>query len=200
MNDLENKPIATTITAPNYVQTLVLIAVTALGIYICYRMAAPFLPAIAGALTLAVLFTPMQRWFESKLKHPSLSALISILLIAAIVLVPSVLVLQPFVEQAAKGADKVASGEWHDSLQAQPRMASFINTIEQQLDLHGTVKDLTSWLSVKAGSFVKGSVFQIIGVCMTFYLLFFFPARWTISSAIDPVTVTIIKNRNEPGI
>ena len=148
MNDLENKPIATTITAPNYVQTLVLIAVTALGIYICYRMAAPFLPAIAGALTLAVLFTPMQRWFESKLKHPSLSALISILLIAAIVLVPSVLVLQPFVEQAAKGAElietKVASGEWHDSLQAQPRMASFINTIEQQLDLHGTVKDLTS--------------------------------------------------------
>lgn len=178
MNDLENKPIATTVTALNYVQTLVLIAVTALGIYICYRMAAPFLPAIAGALTLAVLFTPMQRWFESKLKHPSLSALISILLIAAIVLVPSVLVLQPLVEQAAKGAElietKVASGEWLDSLQAQPRMASFINTIEQQLDLPGTVKDLTSWLSVKAGSFVKGSVFQIIGVCMTFYLLFFF--------------------------
>ena len=162
----------------SHVQTLVLMVATAIGIYLCYRMAAPFLPAIAGALTLAVLFTPMQRWFESKLRRPGLCALISILLIAAMVLLPAVLLLQPLVKQAANGAElietKVASGQWRHSLQAQPRITSFINTLEQQLDLPATVKDLTTWLSVKAGTIVKGSVFQIIGVCLTFYLLFFF--------------------------
>lgn len=178
MNNLENRPMVNADITLSHVQTLVLIAATAIGIYLCYRMAAPFLPAIAAALTLAVLFTPMQRWFESKLKRPSLAALISIVLIAAIVLVPTVLVVQPLVKQATKGAElietKVASGDWRASLQAQPRIASLINTMEQQLDLPGTVKDLTTWLSVKAGSIVKGSVFQILGVCLTFYLLFFF--------------------------
>lgn len=178
MNELENKPMATTHSTLNHVQTLVLIGATAIGIYLCYRMAAPFLPAIAGALTLAVLFTPMQRWFESKLRHPSLAALISILLIGIIVVVPAVLVGQTLVVQATKGAElietKVATGEWRRSLQAQPRIAPIIATLEKQLDLPGTVKDLTTWLSLTAGSIVKGSVFQIIGLVLTFYLLFFF--------------------------
>lgn len=178
MNDLENKPMATTDTALSHVQTLVLIAATAIGIYLCYRMAAPFLPALTGALTLAVLFTPMQHWFESKLKHPSLSALISILLIGAIVVVPAVLVGQTLVKQAAKGAElietKVTLGEWRRSLQALPRIAPILEKVEQQLDLPTTVKDITTWLSLTAGSIVKGSVFQVIGVILTFYLLFFF--------------------------
>lgn len=178
MNDLENKPMATTDTALSHVQTLGLIAATAIGIYLCYRMAAPFLPALTGALTLAVLFTPMQHWFESKLKHPSLSALISILLIGAIVVVPAVLVGQTLVKQAAKGAElietKVTLGEWRRSLQALPRIAPILEKVEQQLDLPTTVKDITTWLSLTAGSIVKGSVFQVIGVILTFYLLFFF--------------------------
>jgi predicted PurR-regulated permease PerM len=33
---------------------------------------------------------------------------------------------------------------------------------------------LTGWLSATAGSIVKGSVMQLIGICLTFYLLFFF--------------------------
>ncbi len=37
----------------------------------------------------------------------------------------------------------------------------------------GSVKTLATWLSTTAGSIVKGSVFQVIGFCLTFYLLFF---------------------------
>ena len=178
MNELESKPMATADAGLSHVQTLVLIAATAIGIYLCYRMAAPFLPALTGALMLAVLFTPMQHWLESKLKRPSLSALISILLIGAIVVVPAVLIGQTLVKQAAKGAElietKVSLGEWRRSLQAQPRIAPILEKVEQQLDLPTTVKDLTTWLSLTAGSIVKGSVFQVIGVVLTFYLLFFF--------------------------
>ncbi len=178
MNELTNKPINTTVSALSHVQTLVLVAATAIGIYLCYRMAAPFLPALVSALALAVLFTPMQHWFESKLKRPSLAALISILLIGVIVVVPAVLVVQSLVKQAAKGAElietKVSLGEWRRSLEAQPRIAPILVKVEQQLDLPTTVKDLTTWLSLTAGSIVKGSVFQIIGVVLTFYLLFFF--------------------------
>ena len=162
----------------NHVQTLVLMTATALGIYLCYRLAAPFLAALAFALALAVLFAPFQKWLESKLKHPSLTAAVSTLVIGLIVVVPLTFVGEQLVGQAAKSAEiietKVKSGEWRRTLEAQPTLAPIADAIEQRIDLPGTLKMLTTWLSTTAGSIVKGSVVQLIGICLTFYLLFFF--------------------------
>jgi predicted PurR-regulated permease PerM len=171
-------PIADDWGSRSHVQTLVLMVATAFGIYLCYRLAAPFLPSLAWALALAVLFTPFQRWLESKLKRPSLAAVVSVLVIGLIVVVPATFVGQRLVLQAAKGAElietKVKSGEWRRALEAQPRLAPLADMIERQIDLPGTVKTLSTWLSTTAGSIVKGSVFQVIDFCLTFYLLFFF--------------------------
>lgn len=171
-------PIANDWGSRSHVQTLVLMVATAFGIYLCYRLASPFLPALAWALALAVLFTPFQRWLESKLKRPSLAAVVSVLAIGLIVVVPATFVGQRLVLQAAKGAElietKVKSGDWRRALEAQPRLAPLPDMIEQQIDLPGTVKTLATWLSTTAGSMVKSSVFQVIDFCLTFYLLFFF--------------------------
>ncbi len=160
------------------VQTLMLIVATALGSYLCYLMAVPFLPALAWALAFAVLFAPWQRWLESKLKHPSLAALASVLLIAMIVVVPAAFVGQQLVQQAASGASlvetRISAGEWRRVIAAQPRLAPIADRVEQQLDLPGTAKSIATWLSTFAGSIVKGSLYQLLGVCLTFYLLFFF--------------------------
>lgn len=159
-------------------KTLVFVAATGIGIFLCYRMAAPFMPALAAALALAVLFTPLQRWLERRIKQHSLAAFISLLLIGTIVVVPSVLLGQRLLLQAVKGAElietKVASGEWRRALEAQARLAPVLEKVEQQLNLPETIKNLTTWLSTAAGNLVKGSVYQVIGFCLTFYLLFFF--------------------------
>ena len=94
------------------------------------------------------------------------------------VVVPATFVGQSLILQAAKGAElveaKVESGEWRRALEAQPRLAPLADWIEEEFDLPGTVKALATWLSATAASIVKGSVFQAIGFCLTFYLLFFF--------------------------
>ena len=163
--------------SPQHVQTLVLMAATAIGIFLCYKLALPFLPALAWALALAVLFTPLQRWLESKFKRPSMAAAISVLVISMIVVVPVTFVGQQLLLQAAKGAQlietKVNSGEWRRTLEAQPRFAALAERIDRNMDLQGSVKSLSTWLSTTAGSIVKGSVYQMIGACLTFYLLFF---------------------------
>ncbi len=160
------------------VRTLVLITVTALGIYLCIRLAAPFLPALAFAMALAVLFTPLQKWLEAKLKRPTLAAILSTVAIGVIVVVPLTFVGEQLVVQAANSAalieSKVKSGEWRRTLDAQPQLALIASVIEQRIDLAGTIKALTTWLSATAGAIVKGSVMQVIGICLTFYLLFFF--------------------------
>jgi predicted PurR-regulated permease PerM len=159
-------------------QTFLLVLATGLAVYICYLMAMPFLPAIVWALALAVLFTPLQVWLETKLKHASLAALTSVVIISSLVIVPALFVGQQLAVQAVSGAQlietKVESGEWRRLLNAQPTLAPIIEKIEQQINLPETVKTFTLWVSNSAGSLIKGSIFQLIGFVVTIYLLFFF--------------------------
>lgn len=165
-------------TLPNRVPTLVLLLATALAIYLCCWLALPFLSPLTWALALAVLFAPFQRWLERKLHRPSLAAAISVLVVGLVVAVPATFVVQQLVQEAAKGAEiikaRVESGEWRRAIEAQPRLAPFADWIERKVDLPGTVKDLATWLTSTAGAIVKGSVIQVIGFCLTFYLLFYF--------------------------
>jgi predicted PurR-regulated permease PerM len=186
----------------SHMRTLVLMAATAIGVYLSYRMAAPFLPALAGAFGLAVVFMPLQRWLESKLKPlcrrfaQSVAAAIAVLAIAAIVVVPAIFVAQRLAIQALAGAElvqaKVESGEWQQTLAAQPLLAPVAKRIESELDLPGATRALTSWLSTSAGSLLKRSVLQIVGFALTFYLLFFFlrdrDTALSELSALSPLT------------
>jgi predicted PurR-regulated permease PerM len=162
----------------DHIQTIVLMAATIFGLYICYQMAIPFLSVLVWALTLAVLFTPLQLWLESKLKYASLAAIASILLIGLIVVAPAIFVGQQLVLQAVKSAQtietKVNSGEWQRALEAQPQLAPIVNKIEQHIDLRGTLKTFTTWLGGTASAIVQGSVFQGLGFFLVFYVLFFF--------------------------
>ena len=162
----------------SHVQSFVLLVLTGVGIALCYTVAAPFLPAMAWSLALAVLFTPAQQWLEVRLRSHNVAALVSTLLIALMVVVPASFVGQRLVVQAAKSAElvetKVNSGEWRRAIARQPRLAPIADEIEREIDLPGTAKSLTSWLSTTAGSIVKGSVFQVISFVLIFYLLFFF--------------------------
>jgi predicted PurR-regulated permease PerM len=161
----------------SHVQTLVLMAVTAIGIFLCYRLSLPFLPALAWALALAVLFTPVQRWLESKIKRPSLAAGVSVLMVGVVVLGMATFVGQRLVHEAANGADlieaKVESGEWRHALEAQPRLVPLADWMEQQ-NLPGTVKTVITWMTTTGASFVKGSVAEVAGLLLSFYLFFYF--------------------------
>jgi predicted PurR-regulated permease PerM len=161
-----------------HIHALVLIVTTGIGLYLCYQLALPFLPALAWALTLAVLFTPLHRRVEAKLKRPSLAAACSVLIVALIVAVPATFVGERLIRESMRGADlirtKVESGEWRRAIEAQPRVAPLADWIERKMDLRGSVAGLTTWLTTTAGAIVKGSVVQVVGFGLTFYLLFYF--------------------------
>ena len=72
-------------------RTFLLAAFTAIGLYLCYLLAAPFLSTLTWAIALAVLFMPLQVWLESKLRHPNIAALVSVLIIGLIVVILAIL-------------------------------------------------------------------------------------------------------------
>ncbi len=164
--------------SPRLIHTFVMVVATALGIYLCYRLAVPFLSAITGALALAVLFSAMQRRLEKWFRHSGLAAAVSTLVIALIVVVPATFVGQQLAIQAVKGAKlvetKVKTGEWRHQLETQPFVASLIDQVESHIDLPEIAKSFTAWLSSTGSVIIKGSLVQLIGIFLTFYLLFFF--------------------------
>ena len=158
-------------------ETLVLLVAITLGIYICYQLTLPFLSPLTWSLALAVLFTPFQRRLEARLKRPGLAAFATVLLVGFVVAVPATFVGQQLIQEAAKGAQtikaKVESGEWRRIVEAQPRIAPLADWVERKVDLPGTLKDISGWLTSTAGSIVKLSVVNGIAFCLTFYLLFY---------------------------
>ena len=162
----------------SHIHTLVLMAVTVGGLYFCYLLAAPFIPVLAWALALAILFAPLYRWIESKVKRPNVAAMICVLIVGVIVVVPVMFVAERIISEGARGAETaktmVESGAWRRTLEAHPRIAPVSHWIERQLDLPGLVKNATSWLTNIATSFVRGSVVQLIGIALTLYMLFYF--------------------------
>ncbi|MCE9519580.1 MAG: AI-2E family transporter [Verrucomicrobia bacterium] len=181
MNELESKQTTAQIAndwgSRRHVQTLVLMAATVGGAYFCYQMALPFLAAIAWAVALAVVFAPFQRWVEAKVEHPNLAAVISVTVIGLVVLALAAFVGQRLIQEAANGAEliktKIESGEWRRALEAHPRLLPLADWMEQQ-NVPGTVKTIATWMTTTGASFVRGSLFEVLGLILSFYLLFYF--------------------------
>src|ERR1700687_530442 len=158
-------------------RAFVLLAFTIAGIYVCFRLLLPFLPALVWALALAIVVVPAHRWVEAKLSNASFAAAISVVLIGLLVVAPVLLVSSRVIESAATGAsiirDEFASAEWPRVLENNKLAAPLARWIAQA-DFRSVVENVTSWLTATSASFVSGSVWGLITFLVTFYLLFYF--------------------------
>ena len=80
--------------------------------------------------------------------------------------------------EATKGAfvlqAQVEAGTWRRAIEAHPTLAPVGRWLEQQIDLPALLRNIVSWLTNTGASFVQGSIVQLLGVVLTFYLLFYF--------------------------
>jgi predicted PurR-regulated permease PerM len=158
-------------------RALIVLALTILGIYLCYLLTVPFLPALAWALVLAVLFLPAHKWLEFRMGSPSLAATTSVMLLGLIVIVPALLLGTRLLQEATTGAAainaKLTSGEWLRAIEANPSTAPLARWIDE-VDLPETVGKLASWLTGASAAVIRASVGHAVTLLLTFYLLFYF--------------------------
>ena len=105
------RPCPTTATARSpQTLTLVLVAGTCLAFYLCYRLAVPFLPALAWVVALAIVAHPLHAWLESKLTRPGLAAGLSVAVVAGLLIGPALFVISRIVRQLAVSVQELQSG------------------------------------------------------------------------------------------
>ena len=157
---------------------LVLLGAITAGIVGCALLFAPFLSPLVWAATLAILFAPLHAKVEKLLKFRNLAAIASVLIVAALVLPPTAFVIKRIVDQVASGASyfqqQVESGAVQHFIDRYPQIAPIGNWVERYVGLRSITSAVAAQLSVAAAVFVRGSLAQLLGGLLTFYLLFFF--------------------------
>ena len=176
MDETEHTPVEK-LASRSRLRVYVSLAITVAGLFVCYLLLAPFLPALTWAMALAILFAPAHRWVEAKVRRPDLGAAISVLGIGLIVVMPLTYLGSRLIAEAASGAvilkDKAASGEWRRALEGHEALAMLGQWIDQ-LDLPGAMGNVASWLATSSASLLRGWVLELVTVLLTFYLLFYF--------------------------
>jgi len=158
-------------------RTFIVLALTVLGIYICYLLVLPFLPALAWALVLSILFLPAHKWIETRVRSPNLAATVSVMLLGLMVVVPGLVLGSQLVQEAARGAvsinAKLSSGDWLRSLEANPTTAAVARWVDE-VDLPETVGTAAAWFAERSAAVIRASLGHAITLVLTFYLVFYF--------------------------
>ena len=162
----------------NRLKRLALAVAALAGVLLCGLIAWPFLGAITWAVTLAILFSPLHIWIERIVGHPNIAALLSTVIVIVVVVFPAVFVAERLVTEAASGIQslqaRVENGELQAVVDSQPALAPLGNWIVRQFDLPSMMASLATWFSNIGAILLKGSMLQVVEVCITFYLLFYF--------------------------
>ncbi len=160
------------------IRTIALALLTAVGIYSCYRLAQPCIPSLVWAGALAIVFTPLQRWMEAKVRRPNLAAALSLVLIGLLVVAPATWFAQKLAEQATSVPEniqkQIAAGKWHLRGDEHPQLAHILALVERQVSSPENASMASSWVNTMLSRFVKESAIAAVQVCLTLYFLFYF--------------------------
>jgi len=160
------------------IRAVALALLTGVGIYLCYRLAKPCIPSLVWAGALALIFTPLQRWMEAKVKRSTLAAAFSLILIGLLVVVPATWFAQKLAEQAITVPQniqkQIAAGKWHMHGEQDSRIDRFLALIEQQVSSRENASAAVSWVKTSISSLAKQSAIAAVQVSLTLYFLFYF--------------------------
>jgi len=158
----------------------VLALATVALVALCYLLTAPFLPALAWALALAVIAYPLHRWLTRRLlgKYENLAAGLSVTLVIAFILVPCWLVAARLATEArAVGEaveEQVQTGGWRETLGQVPYLAEVIPWLERHVDLEGQVRQALQSQMAGVNDLLAGSVWALLQLLLMVFVLFYF--------------------------
>lgn len=162
---------------PGRARSLMLVALTAIGIYLCYQLVRPFIPALAWALALAVLVWPLHQRVMRSVRWPGLAAGVTVTIVAVALLAPAYLVIRQLLVEATAGLTAldavIDNGLLRQRLEAWPAIANLVAWIEQNVELETSLRQGAEALVPRVSSLVTGSVWMLVELTVILVALFF---------------------------
>jgi len=137
----------------------------------------PFLPAIVGAIVIAVVTERPYRWLATKITRPNLCAGVALVLIILSVIIPVIYLAENVGRQIAQVVANLRSEPTQqkiaDYFSRHPALAARILSISNSLDLAQTMRSTAGFLGTKVASFIGSSIGWITQIVIMLFILFF---------------------------
>jgi predicted PurR-regulated permease PerM len=157
---------------------LVLAGATVVVGWLCWHLIKPFVPSLTWALVLAVLAHPLHEWIVAKLKWPSVSAALAVVLVTIAIALPATLVVRQIgveaVESVAATRQLLDADRWKLAIERFPRLAPLRGWIEREVDVKEQVGDASTQVAKGVRNVLQRAVDVSINVLITLFLLFYF--------------------------
>ena len=159
------------------VHALALLAATAVGVYLCYRLVEPFLPALAWGLALAVVAYPLRKVICRAVPNATLSAALSVAAVTLLIVAPAAFVIQQLVHQAGEfvraASAYVESGAWRETLESWPRVAPLLTSAAENFAVEDLISRGGEYLQAWGPALLSGSVGAAVQLLVTLLVLFY---------------------------
>ena len=158
-------------------QWILLVALTALALYLCWSILRPFLPVLLWATVLVIVFHPAYRWWRQRLGNASLAALTTTLLVIVTIIVPLVAVSSAVIAQlqgVASAAQDQVTGLLGDPAQA-ARLQEALGWVTHYtgIDVAGLRQGLQQAATALSQLLVQGTM-SVLGGALGFIVSTFF--------------------------
>jgi predicted PurR-regulated permease PerM len=154
------------------------LSITSLLILLSLMLVWPFLPAITWAAALAIAAYPVHKAIESRIDRPGVAAALSVLIVACLIVVPTVLISQYAVDELLAGASRVNAWVAQTKQDAgggstDPRLAWVIEFAGSYIDVKSSVLRLSEAIGSHVPAVLSGSTFFVVQVLISFFVLYF---------------------------
>jgi predicted PurR-regulated permease PerM len=172
-------------------RALVLAALTALGIYLCWQLIAPFIYAFTWALALAVACAPLRKWLVARLPR-TLATLLIVAVVIVVIAVPLSFVLRQLLQESFKAQSllrsSIQANSWQGALSANRWLGPLWNWADRELDL----SQITQWMATGIAGWITPAVARSLRVvsqtgAMLLALFFFLRDQEVILSGVGQV-------------
>jgi predicted PurR-regulated permease PerM len=158
---------------------LALLALTGLGLYLCWLMARPFITSLAWATALAVVAWPLHRRLLSKLRRRSVAALLTTSAVLLLIGVPTSALAPRLVTQSTAGLtairDWLTAGGIQRTLDQAPWwMQPAFRWAEGNIDAGAFAQRAGDLLAGLGTIAVRASFDGVVQLFLTFFLLYYF--------------------------
>jgi len=161
----------------------VLLLVTAILLYLCWRMIQPFLSVILWATVLVILFHPVHRRLRQRIKSPSLAALVSCVLVILIILVPVTLITLAVINELGNAVVTVQQGADY-LLDPNSRVTGpILNFLGHYIDINQLrseeflverIRGVSGQLASRTLGFIGGLVGAIVQTFFVIFTMYYF--------------------------
>jgi predicted PurR-regulated permease PerM len=157
---------------------LVLAGATVLVGWLCWQLVKPFVASMTWALVLAVLAHPIHERIVAKVKRPSLSAALAVVLVTIAIALPATLVVRQIgveaVESVSTARKLVDADRWKLAIERFPRLAPLREWVQREVDVEEKVGEASTEMAKGVRGLLQRAVDISIAVLITLFLLFYF--------------------------